>query len=165
VEGGGIFICTVGHERGGPSSALLSELDFRVGAMGDKGQESTAAPQPLGHFKSPYLVRGDDQACVRFHAAWPVACDDPQALVVAQYPPDKPALILRRLGRGLVAVVGDTCFAMNKNLERESGEPFEGLRENADFWQWFLELLESESGIAADPKSSQFSVFVPEGLP
>ena len=30
---------------------------------------------------------------------------------------------------------------MNKNLERESGEPFEGMRENADFWRWFLALL------------------------
>jgi hypothetical protein len=41
--------------------------------------------------------------------------------------------------------VGDTGFAMNKNLEHEGGEPFEGMRENADFWRWLLpELTESE---------------------
>ncbi len=50
-------------------------------------------------------------------------------------------IIVRRYGRGLVAVIGDTAFAMNKNLENEDGSPFEGMRENADFWRWFLALL------------------------
>ena len=33
---------------------------------------------------------------------------------------------------------------MNKNLERENGQPFEGLRENADFWRWLLTTLRDE---------------------
>jgi hypothetical protein len=33
---------------------------------------------------------------------------------------------------------------MNKNLEQESGQPFEGLRENADFWRWLITLLRDE---------------------
>jgi hypothetical protein len=27
---------------------------------------------------------------------------------------------------------------MNKNLEWEDGRPFDGMRENADFWRYFL---------------------------
>ncbi len=83
-------------------------------------------------------------AFVRFHAAWPVYCKNSQASVVTYHPPDKPVIVVRRLGRGLVAVVGDSCFAMNENLEKDSGEPFEGLRENADFWKWFLAFLHQE---------------------
>ena len=48
---------------------------------------------------------------------------------------------MRRLGRGKAVVVADTDFAMNKNLEREGGQPFEGMRENADFWRWLLDYL------------------------
>ena len=33
---------------------------------------------------------------------------------------------------------------MNKNLEQENGQPFEGLRENADFWRWLTTLLRDE---------------------
>jgi len=61
--------------------------------------------------------------------------------VVTQHQPGVPVIVVRRVGKGLVAVIGDTCFAMNKNLEREDGSPFEGLRENAVFWRWFLALL------------------------
>ncbi len=70
--------------------------------------------EPLGHFKSPYSSTGEDLAFVRFHAAWPVYCRNAQASVVTYHPPDKPVIVVRRLGRGLVAVVGDSCFAMNE---------------------------------------------------
>jgi hypothetical protein len=30
------------------------------------------------------------------------------------------------------------------NLEREGGQPFEGMRENADFWRWLLSYLADE---------------------
>jgi hypothetical protein len=165
VQGGGIFICTVGYDREGPSRELLSVLGFRVGATGT-GPSPPGDPQPLGHFKSPYFVSGDYRAFVRFHAAWPVSCDDARSVVITQYPPDKAPIILRRLGRGLVAVVGDTCFAMNKNLERENGEPFEGLRENAEFWRWFLSLLgEGETRYLPGPEPRGSGNSAPEGLP
>ncbi len=147
VRGGGTFLCTVGHDRGGPSGQLLKELGFKVGATKWEGDRPEGGYDPLGHFKSPFLNEGDYLAFVRFHAAWPVFCRDGGAVVVTVHPPDKPVIVVRRFGRGQVAVVGDTCFAMNKNLERDNGEPFEGLRENADFWQWFLTLLrQSERG-------------------
>jgi hypothetical protein len=141
VRSGGVFIFAAGHERWELSRELLSELGFKIGAQAWHGDEPIGGPDPLGHFKSPFFDGGDYQAYVRYHAAWPVYCDDPDALVVSHAPPDKPLIVVRRLGRGLVAVIGDTGFAMNKNLELESGEPFEGLRENAVFWRWFLALL------------------------
>lgn len=104
-------------------------------------------PEPLGHFKAPYFNGGDYLAYVRFHAAWPVwflgsdAQKAREVLEVALYPPDQAVIMVRRYGKGLVAVVGDTCFAMNKNLENEDGSPFEGMRENAWFWRYFLCLL------------------------
>jgi hypothetical protein len=30
---------------------------------------------------------------------------------------------------------------MNMNLEREGGQAFEGMRENEDFWRWFIDVL------------------------
>jgi hypothetical protein len=156
VRSGGIFVFTAGHGRWEPSRELLSDLGFRIGALEWTGDKPIGGPDPLGHFKSPFFDGGDYHAYVRYHAAWPIYCDDPDALVVSYAPPDKPLIVIRRLGRGLVAVVGDTCFAMNKNLELESGEPFEGQRENAVFWRWFLALLgEGESWYPPKPESEQ----------
>jgi hypothetical protein len=144
VRAGGIFICTVGYDDVGPLEPLLWKLGYLVGGDPAEWQANTGEPVPLGHFKAPFFRASDYTAFVRFHAAWPIACDDPRAVLISHYPPDKPLIILRRFGKGLVAVVGDTCFAMNKNLERESGEPFDGRRENADFWRWFLALLSED---------------------
>jgi len=58
--------------------------------------------------------------------------------VIANGVKNQPVIMLRRIGAGKVVVIGDTCFAMNVNLENEGGEPFEGMRENADFWRWLL---------------------------
>ena len=51
---------------------------------------------------------------------------------------DPAVILLRRIGRGKMVVVADSDFATNQNLEREGGQPFEGLRENAHFWRWLL---------------------------
>lgn len=152
VERGGTFLCTVGRDRIGPSEALLADLGFRVGTV----QSSTGSPAsgfvPLGHFKTPYRQDSQSPAAVRFHAAWPVVCDDPAAHFVAVFPPNVPLIVIRNLGQGRVVVIGDTCFAMNKNLEHEDGSPFEGMRENADFWRWFLpQLVQRSAATAAEP--------------
>ena len=57
---------------------------------------------------------------------------------------DTPVIVMRRLGKGRLVVVGDTAFAMNKNLEVESGAPFELMRENPHFWRWLLTMLRDE---------------------
>ena len=73
-----------------------------------------------------------------------VFCNDPQARVIGYGRGNLPVIIVRRLGAGKVVVIGDTCFAMNKNLEWEGGQTFEGLRENADFWRWFFTQLRDQ---------------------
>ncbi|HUT76761.1 MAG TPA: hypothetical protein VM285_03690, partial [Polyangia bacterium] len=126
---------------------------FHVGAPPSSGDQPPE-PYPLGHFKSPFFEGGNYLAYVRFHAAWPVYCDDPSQLVVTSHTPGRPVIIIRRYGRGLAAVIGDTSFAMNKNLENEGGQPFEGKRENADFWRWFLALLgEKETWLPPRPEN------------
>jgi len=82
---------------------------------------------------------------VRFHAAWQVWCSDKDANTLAYgrgYDRQEPPVILRRrIGDGQVVLIGDTGFARDRNLEQRGGEPFEGLRENADFWRWLLTSL------------------------
>ena len=138
VSAGGSFIITVGQNRIGPSLPLLRELGFQP------EQADALEPEPLGHFKSPYLESAEQRVYVRFHAAWSVRSSDADARVIAYGRDHQPVIILRRIGAGKVVLVGDTGFAMNKNLEHEGGEPFEGLRENADFWRWLLTVLREE---------------------
>lgn len=152
IEGGGIFICTVGYPEAAGSRDMLAEFGFYVGGPGafdGTGPE----PKPFGHFKAPYFNGGDYMAYVRFHAAWHVESSDPTAQPIAYGPrdprgqPDQrdPSVILmRRIGRGKMVVVADSDFATNQNLEREGGEPFEGMRENADFWRWLLTYLNDQ---------------------
>jgi hypothetical protein len=168
VRAGGVFICTVGHPEAGPSRRLLQELGYYVGGRPwqwvDRGSshapiahdkagygpanwdEPLGEPKPLGHFKSPYFSGNDYYAFVRFHAGWPIDCDDPNQLLITFYPPDVPVIVLRRYGLGLVTVVGDTAFAQNCNLENQNGSPFEGMRENAVFWRWLLAMLRDGLG-------------------
>jgi hypothetical protein len=115
-------------------------LGFSIGNPGPNPVE----PEVMGHFKSPYLSSGDQRVHVRFHAAWPVSCNDPTARVIAYGHNNLPVITLRELGAGKVVVIGDTCFVANKNLEWEGGEPFEGMRENADFWRWFITQLRDQ---------------------
>jgi hypothetical protein len=152
IAEGGIFICTVGWPEARASRELLAALDFYVGGIG-AATSGQPEPKTFGHFKAPYFNGGDYMAYVRFHAAWTVESTDPQARAIAygprdpKGPPDQPdptVILMRRIGRGKAVVVADTDFAMNKNLEREGGQPFEGMRENADFWRWLLDYLNDQ---------------------
>jgi hypothetical protein len=150
VEKGGIFILTVGYDSRDASQSLLDEFGFYIGsAVNPDG--TVPVPEPFGHFKAPYYDAGDYVAYVRFHAAWPVGCREPDAHPIAWGPKATPVILLRSVGKGKVVVIGDTGFAMNKNLENEGGEPFEGMRENADFWRWFLPVL-TEQPLWKPPK-------------
>jgi hypothetical protein len=161
AEGGGLFILTVGGDGASASRTLLEDFGFRIAAPPAAGAPPRE-PEPLGHFKSPYVRVGDGAAHVRFHAAWPVWCDDLRARVIARGPDDVPVIVVRPVGRGQVVVVGDTGFAMNENLEKENGEPFEGMRENADFWRWFLAVLaDQEPWIPPGPGADAAQPAVP----
>ena len=148
VRNGGVFICTVGYDRRRGSESLLRDFGFHIGLPAD-ASGAEPEPQPLGHFKSPYLSSGGKRVYVRFHAAWPVTCDAPdhgpeRKVVIAYGRRNLPVIVMRYFGKGKVVVVGDTCFAMNKNLERYDGRPIEGRRENADFWRWLLSVLRDQ---------------------
>jgi hypothetical protein len=139
VQGGGIFMLTTGRDEREPSVSVLQDFGFEVG--GARPGPHLADVKPLGFFKSPYYEVDGQMRYVRFHAAWPVRSEEPDAAPLAYGRGDVPVMMMRRVGRGSVVVVGDTGFAMNKNLEVESGEPFEGMRENPDFWRWLLTYL------------------------
>jgi hypothetical protein len=148
VENGGVFIVTAGYDQGEAVAPLLADFGLRVGDPAGPNAE----PRPLGHFKSPYINNQGRMHYVRFHAAWPVAAEksvpgprggrlepaQPVALGVRAPGNEVPVILMRPWGKGKVFVIGDTGFAMNKNLEHVDGSPFEGMRENADFWRWFL---------------------------
>lgn len=156
VTNGGTFIIMVGLDRADPSRSLLSLFGFTIGTSGPYPPE----PEVMGHFKAPYLSSGDQRVHVRFHAAWPIACNDPGARVIAYGRNNSPVIILRPLGAGKVVVIGDTHFATNKNLEWEGGQPFEGMRENADFWRWFITQLRDQEmwvppALQSQPESEQ----------
>jgi hypothetical protein len=145
IRKGGVLIATVGYDDRGASQELLQDLGFRIGQSAT-AEAAGRQPQALGHFKAPFFDGGSYLAYVRFHAAWPVLCGDPNRLVISRYPTGEELIVMRRLGQGLVVVIGDSFFATNKNLENEGGEPFEGLRENAVFWRWLLALLREGVG-------------------
>jgi hypothetical protein len=152
---GGSVIITAGYDEAGPVSSLLSQFGFTIGPAG----RSEPEPVAMGHFKSPYLAANNKQVFVRFYAGWPVSCNDPNARIIAYGKNNLPIIIMRSFGAGKVTVIGDTCFAMNKNLEWESGEAFEGMRENADFWRWFITQLDQKKpqwippALQGDPNS------------
>ncbi len=152
---GGNVIITAGLDEAGPVNSLLSQFGFTVGPAGRSDPE----PAAMGHFKSPYLAADSKQVFVRFYAGWPVSCNDPNARIIAYGKNNLPIIIMRSFGAGKVTVIGDTCFAMNKNLEWEFGEAFEGMRENADFWRWFITQLDEQKqqwippALQSDPNS------------
>ena len=65
-------------------------------------------------------------------------------LPVVESEAELPVILMRAVGRGRVVLIGDTAFAMNKNLEYIGGEPFYGGHENAHFWRWLLTQLRGE---------------------
>jgi len=162
VEGGGIFICTAGYDQCEAAAPLLKDFGLGVGVAGKDLQE----PRPLGHFKSRYFNNKGKMHFVRFHAAWGVWADNSvpgprggkleEAQVVAYGSGDVPVILMRPWGKGKAVLVGDTCFAMNKNLEHVDGSPFEGMRENADFWRWFLDFVRDRPGwVPGNPKPEE----------
>ncbi len=144
VKNGGIFICMVGYPERRGSELLLSEFGFHVGEAPLDLDKQIQEPLPMGYFKSPFLRNKEQMVYTRFHSAWPVQCSDPKANVIVYGYNNLPVIIMRPFGNGKIVVIGDTNFALNKNLENEGGEPFEGKYENADFWRWFLTYLRDQ---------------------
>ncbi len=145
VRNGGVFISTVGYDDVGPSREMLANLGFYIGQR-PEDERLGREPTPLSFFKAPFFNGETYMAYVRFFAGWRVICDDPARLVISQDPAGDELIVMRRLGKGLIVVVGDTFFAANKNLENEGGEPIDDMHENAVFWHWLLTLLQNGMG-------------------
>jgi hypothetical protein len=165
VENGGLFILTIGYADRVPVMPLLRDFGFAFGDGTAPGRH-TPDPTPLGFFKSPYFNAGEYMVYVRFHAAWPIRSEDPEARVVAYGPGDLPVILARRVGAGTFLVVGDSSFPVNKNLEVESGAAFEGMRENPHFWRWLLSTLRDETPwIPPNPLPGTEEAAEPEDIP
>ena len=137
VEDGGVFICTVGAEEAAASQSLLEQFDIRVPPSPVPTGGDWREPEPMGRKPSDYGL-GDYKVGVRFYAAWPVESRDKNTEILVRAVDNRPVVVSRRIGSGRIVVIGDTGFAMNKNLEYISGDPFEGQYENAHFWRWLI---------------------------
>jgi hypothetical protein len=155
VERGGILICTVGAEESAASTPLLAEFGLRVPPSPVPTGVDSVEPEPFGRTRALYLnvdLAEDDsyQVGMRLHAGWPVESLDGAAEIIAygrnqlrvvNSDTELPAVLQRRMGAGVVVLIGDSGFALNKNLEYIGGEPFAGGYENAHFWRWLLTRL------------------------
>lgn len=147
VEKGGILIVTVSYPDRWAAMPLLDDFGFNFGEQAREPPTTLTEPIPCGYFKSPYFGTDEYMTFVRFDASWPVDCRYEDHQVIANGVSggsEEPVMICRRVGKGKVLFVGDTGFPMNKNLEVESGEPFEGMRENPHFWRWLVTYLRDE---------------------
>jgi hypothetical protein len=139
VDGGGILICMVGSEEIGPSGPLLAEFDLAVPPMPVPPSEITRETFPIGAFAAAYGDSSNDKSAAWFYAAWPIVHGQDAEDLVAwsdsrQY---MPVITSKRFGKGTVVLVGDTYFAMNKNMELLDKDP----AANTEFWQWLLTRL------------------------
>jgi hypothetical protein len=143
VERGGILICTAGAEDSEGSRSLLAEFGIRVPRSPVPTISTDPEPEPMGRMRAIYLqVELDDGSVqdlgVNFFSAWPVEHSGSEEQVIVYGKHDQPLVVLQHFGRGKVVVIGDSGFALNKNLEFFGGEPFDGRYENAHFWRWLL---------------------------
>jgi hypothetical protein len=143
VEGGGILIYTVGAEEAAAGQSLLRSFGLDVPVSPVPTGADWREPEPMGQLRTLFLDakdygKGDYEVGVTFHAGWPVQAKEADAEVLVYGDDDTPLVICRTIGRGKVVLIGDTGFAMNKNLEYIGGQPFDGRYENAHFWRWLF---------------------------
>lgn len=154
VEEGGIFVCMAGADRAEAVNPLLRELGFRVPRSPVPAGDDTPEPVPMGALGPPKVKTCEPKVGVNLYAAWPIECTAKDAEIVARGDGGLPVIAVRRIGRGKVVVIGDTEFAMNKNLESSEGEPASGSYENAHFWRWLITYLTDQPAwVPTEPPS------------
>jgi hypothetical protein len=159
VGNGGIWVSTVGAEQASASEDLLARFGLSVPRSPVPTVSRAAEPAPMGRFRSLFLdardyEAGDYKAGVTFHAGWPVEHHSKDTEVLVHGLRDQPIVVCRRFGRGKFVLIGDTGFAMNKNLEYIGGDPFDYGYENAHFWRWLISRLSgSDEWVPPAPKT------------
>jgi len=142
VQSGGILIAMAGADRAEATNGLVDQFGLKIPTSPVRAGQAGEEPRPMGNFRTRFLDAGDYWAHVLFYAGWPI--DRPpspggEVLVFGFH--ELPVIGARYVGEGAAVLIGDTEFAMNKNLEYVGGEPFDGGRENAHFWRWLLARL------------------------
>ena len=140
LRNGGTLLCMAGAEHARATAGLLADYQLRIPPSPLPPEQIETETEPLGAFRQIYVNHADDDTFVQFHAGWPVACDaeNPTPIVVwSDGHRDIPVVMGRGVDGGTVAVVGDTFFAANSNLESAAAvvEP------NVVFWRWFLSIV------------------------
>ena len=140
---GGRSFCLVGAEEAAASESLLADFGIRVSPSPVPTTGRWHEPEPLGHLRADYGDANPDESQAS-PAQRPVLCRlavsaaDGDAEILVRAANGQPVVVCRRVGRGRVVVIGDTGFALNKNLEYVGGEPFDGRYDNANFWRWLI---------------------------
>lgn len=142
VERGGTLFCLVGAEEAAASDSWLAGFGLRVAPSPVPTTGRWREPEPLGHARAEYTAGRPDapnagRPVVQFYAAWPVSAPD-DAEVLVRAGGGQSVVVCRPIGRGRVVLIGDTAFALNRNLEYVGGEPFAGRYDNAQFWRWLI---------------------------
>jgi hypothetical protein len=57
------------------------------------------------------------------------------------------------VGDGHVVLIGDTNFALCKNLEYGGGEPFREEGVNADYWRWLISEVTDRTAWSPPPRT------------
>ena len=158
VEAGGTFLCMAGAERSAAVAPLLEDFDFGVPPSPLPAGAEAREPKPLGFFSGSYLDTGQHRPKVFFYAGWPISHPSQGTEVLARDVNRMPVMAVGRAGNGTIILVGDTGFAMNKNLESVWGRPFFGRYDNAQFWRWlFSALAGGPEWIPLPPKTETLS--------
>lgn len=97
-QGGELFVC-VGYEDAGGSADLLRRFGLRLRNL------------PLGA-----IGPEANDARIHFLNAWPIAAEPAQAKALCRQG-DYPLIVVRRLGKGRIVLIGDSGFLLNRNLE------------------------------------------------
>jgi hypothetical protein len=137
VEQGGTLLCLVGAEEARPIATLLEEFNFAVAPSPIRPGEQIREPEPLGAFRQIFGDSSGSKHYVNTYAAWPLQLKNNNAVVYLYWMEgdrEEPVVAGAPFGNGVIAVVADTNFAINRNLESAVNV----FPDHINFWHWFL---------------------------
>jgi hypothetical protein len=165
VEGGGTFIAMAGAPEAAAGASLLAVFGLNVPPTPVPPSEVTRETVPIRNFNGKtdaeqmHFMTLDEKAAAYFFACWPVEGGKESDTLLAWPVRESRIVVSQRLGKGTATVMGDTGFAMNKNLD--AGQ----LPENTRFWQWLLVRLTGQGEFSPSPKPKPQLDEPPEGGP
>jgi hypothetical protein len=137
VNQGGTLVCLVGAEQVRPSAALLGKFGFEIDPSPVKPGESIREPDPFGALSILFGRPNDPKIEIQMYAAWPIE-NIPQSyktyITSSIDGKSWPIIARSRIGQGVVLVIADTYFAINRNLESATQE----FPAHINFWRMLL---------------------------